>query len=304
MQISPENPDFLFQNGMKTDVMIDDVLIHAHQDYGIKRFNHQTLKLNENLVTRIEKLCLNALDDFQDQAEGYLWIADFCVIHFYMKQGFDHIQRQNHILFGRILSNELVDLPLDLDRFDRKNDQIFMKYSQHFTFQSSQGEDMKYKKTNSRSKPIVLAGFIICIGIAFVVYTQYWMKRNHLQRNQQEKIDTDDQTNPQTKPLSQIDPPTWKSPTLQLSQAQIIHYKNIYSKLEYPRLTNSLDLLSKFVVMQNNQADYLIKQFCESKSEQINEEDFKYAVNPLDKRGLELIKGDIDLLRNSVDCLK
>jgi hypothetical protein len=173
-----------------------------------------------------------------------------------------------------------------------------MKYSQHFTFQSSQGEDMKYKKTNSRSKPIVLAGFIICIGIAFVVYTQYWMKRNHLQRNQQEKIEQI------AKQSDQGHQKIWKAPNLHLTQDQIMQYKNIYSKAEYPRLSNSLNLLSTFVNMQNNQADYLIKQFCESKSEQINEEDFKYAVNPLDKRGLELIKKDIDLLRNSVDCLK
>ena len=297
-EISPENADFLFQNGMKTEVMVDDVLIHVHQDYGIKKFNHQSLKLNENLVTKIEKLCLKALDDFQDQAEGYLWIADFCVIHFYMKQGFDHIQRQNHIIFGQILSNELVGLPIDIDGFDRKIDQVFIKHSPHFNFQLSQGNDMKYKKTNSRSKPIVLVGFIICIGIAFFVFTQYWMKQNHLQQKNKEMIEQI------AKQGDQGHQKIWKAPHLQLTQDQIMQYKNIYSKAEYPRLSNSLNLLSTFVNMQNKQEDYLVKQFCESKSEQINEDDFKYAVNALDVAGLQLIKSDIDLLRNSIDCLK
>jgi hypothetical protein len=298
-EFSPENADFLFQNGMKTEVMINDVLIHVHQDYGIKKFNHQSLKLNENLVTKIEKLCLKVLDHFQDQAEGYLWIADFCVVHFYMKQGFDHIQRQNHIIFGQILSNELVDLPINIDGFDRKIDQIFMKYSPHFNFELYQGDDMKYKKTNSRSKPIVLVGFIICIGIAFFVYTQYWMKQNHLQQKNKEMMETIAHQSDQG--YQKI----WKAPHLQLTQDQIMKYKNIYSKAEYQRLSNSLNLLSTFVNMQHHkQADYLMKQFCESKSEQINENDFKYALNALDVVGLKLIKSDIDLLRNSIDCSK
>jgi hypothetical protein len=273
--VNVDQADFLFQSGIYSEIMIDQRLSHTHRDYGLKRFRHDTIKLDTARIDEIETLCINTLAFFQDQTEGYLWLPDFCIIHFVMLQSKDHIDRKNEVICGKCYALDLGLLP-SVAEFDKNVNQVLIKKPQTqdwiLLVQKTISPEIKVEQTNwIRVKGMILLGLALIVGIYFAHQNGFFSKKTDGREIENTIIPAVKET---------VEKP-WKEPDLGITSVTKYkqYYSEIYNSNYDDKFKTNAKLLNMYLEKTDNQSkiNMLYNYFCsnDTKIEVITENDIK-----------------------------